>query len=100
CISCLATSIRPLLIRRSGGQRLTPSAAGREEEQGVRTSRRRKEMHQAKTQLGSEKRAEKQFAGNRVLHPIPDTGASPTRNDQHTTGIEGIVEAAMTKFLS
>ncbi|CAL9758715.1 unnamed protein product, partial [Musa acuminata subsp. burmannicoides] len=61
CISCLATSIRPLLIRRSGGQQLTEgpflyvtsSAAGREEEQGVRTSRRRREMHQAKTQLGS-----------------------------------------------
>ncbi|THU59214.1 hypothetical protein C4D60_Mb03t22610 [Musa balbisiana] len=62
CISCLATSVRPLLIRRSRGQQLTegpflyvtPSAAGREAEQGVRTSRRRKEMHQAKIQLGSE----------------------------------------------
>ncbi|CAD5189956.1 unnamed protein product [Musa acuminata subsp. malaccensis] len=45
-------------------------------------------------------RAEKQFAGNRVLHPIPDTGVSPTGNDQHTAGIEEIVEAAMTNFLS
>ncbi|CAL9079819.1 unnamed protein product [Musa acuminata var. zebrina] len=100
CVCCLATSIRPLLIRRSGGQQLTEGRAVPVCDaicSGPRRGTRRSDESAAEGDAPGQNpawlrdRAEKQFAGNRVLHPIPDTGVSPTGNDQHTTGIEEIV---------